>query len=51
MIHARSRPEAMEVLAAAAALPELAGARNKVLFSTRCFKQTGALIQPKEAAA
>ncbi len=51
MIHARSRPEAMEVLAGAAALPELAGARHKVLFSTRCFKQTGALIQPKEVAA
>lgn len=51
MIHARSRPEAMEVLAGAAALPELFGAQRKVLFSTRCFKQTGALIEPKEAAA
>ncbi len=51
MIHARSRPEAMEVLAGAAALPELFGAQRKVLFSIRCFKQTGALIQPKEAAA
>ena len=51
MIHARSRSEAMEVLARAEMIPELKGARNKVLFSTRCFKQTGALIQPKEAAA
>ncbi|MBO9411693.1 MULTISPECIES: AsnC family transcriptional regulator [unclassified Ruegeria] len=51
MIHARSRPEAMEVLAGATALPELAGAQHKVLFSIRCFKQTGALIQPKEVAA
>ncbi|WP_299983791.1 AsnC family transcriptional regulator [uncultured Ruegeria sp.] len=51
MIHARSRSEALEVLAEAQALPELADVRNKVLFSTRCFKQTGALIQPKEAAA
>ncbi len=51
MIHARSRNEALEVLSEAADLPELAGARHKVLFSTRCFKQTGALIQPKEAAA
>ena len=51
MIHARSRPEAMDVLTGAAALPELAGAPHKVLFSTRCFKQTGALIQPKEAAS
>ncbi len=51
MIHARTRSEALDVLAGAIALPELAGARNKVLFSTRCFKQTGALIQAKEVAA
>lgn len=51
MIHARSRPEARAVLASAVHLPELRGARHKVLFSTRCFKQTGALIKPKEAAA
>lgn len=51
MIHARSRSEALEVLASARALPELFGAQHKVLFSTRCFKQTGALIQTKEAAA
>lgn len=51
MIHARSRGEALEVLSGAVALPELRGAQHKVLFSTRCFKQTGALIQPKEAAA
>ncbi|WP_420583476.1 AsnC family transcriptional regulator [Ruegeria sp.] len=51
MIHARSRKEARQTLAGAAALPELFGAKHKVLFSTRCFKQTGALIQPKEAAA
>jgi siroheme decarboxylase len=50
MIHARSRNEARDVLAQAAALPELTGARYKVLFSTRCFKQTGAMIS-KEAAA
>ena len=51
MIHARSRNEAGNVLAGAVALPDLAGARHKVLFSTRCFKQTGALIKPKEVAA
>lgn len=44
MIHARSRPEALEVLARAEALPELAGVAHKALFSTRCFKQTGAQI-------
>lgn len=45
MIHARSRDEARAVLAAAETLPELAGVPHKTLFSTRCFKQAGALIQ------
>ncbi|MFV0359840.1 Lrp/AsnC family transcriptional regulator [Tropicimonas sp.] len=44
MIHARSRPEAQEVLGRATLLPELAGARHETLFSVRCFKQTGAQI-------
>ena len=45
MIHARSRPEAMAVLDRARALPGLAGVPYKILFSTRCFKQRGALIE------
>ncbi len=48
MIHGRSRDEALAVLERARALPELARATAKPLFSTRCFKQTGALI--REAA-
>jgi DNA-binding Lrp family transcriptional regulator len=44
MIHATSRPAALQVLAAAQALPELQGAVARPLFSTRCFKQTGARI-------
>ena len=44
MIHARSRDEAHEVLSRAKALPELAGIEHQVLFSTRCFKQTGAAL-------
>jgi DNA-binding Lrp family transcriptional regulator len=51
MIHARSHQEALDVLGAAAALPELAGAYHRTLFSTRCFKQTGALVHREEAAA
>lgn len=52
MIHARSRAEALETLSGAAALPELEGARHEVLFSLRCFKQTGARIaaDPDKAA-
>lgn len=51
MIHARSRSEAFAVLEGAAALPELAGASRQVLFSIRCFKQTGALLSGPTLAA
>ncbi len=44
MIHARSRAEAMEVLAEARALPELQEVPHRILFSTRCFRQRGATI-------
>ena len=44
MIHARSRLEALKALANAASVPELKGVPHKALFSTRCFKQTGAMI-------
>lgn len=44
MIHARSRSDAMATLAQVRLLPGLADAPHKVLFSTRCFKQTGAMI-------
>jgi len=44
MIHARSRPEALAVLETARTLPELAGIDHRVLFSTRCFKQSGARL-------
>ena len=51
MIHARSRGEALDVLGQARALPDLSGATHRVLFSTRCFKQAGALVHREEAAA
>ena len=44
MIHGRSRSETLEVLQRARTQPELAGVPHKVLFSVRCFKQTGAMI-------
>lgn len=49
MIHGQSRAQALAVLDRAASLPELAGARHHALFSTRCFKQTGALLQETAA--
>lgn len=51
MIHARSRDEAMAVLAGAKALPEMAEARHQVLFSQHCFKQTGALLHDLRGVA
>lgn len=50
MVHARSRGEALEVLARAAALPELAGIDHLPLFSLRCFKQTGARLTEEKTA-
>jgi len=44
MIHARDRTEAHEVLSRATALPCLQSIAHKVLFSTHCFKQRGAMI-------
>lgn len=44
MIHARSRAGALARLDAAAALPALRGVPRVALFSSRCFKQTGAMV-------
>ena len=48
MIHGRSRSEALDVLSLARVRAQLSGYDYKVLFSTRCFKQTGALIDTRE---
>jgi len=50
MIHARSHPEALAILERATALDGLRGVPHEVLFSTRCFKQTGALIKSMQEA-
>ena len=51
MVHARSREEALDVLSRLKSTPQFTGVANRVLFSTRCFKQTGALLHSREAAA
>jgi len=50
MIHGRSRTETLAILDEASALPELAGAEHRALFSVRCFKQTGATVAREGAA-
>jgi len=51
MIHARSRAEAMETLGRAEAAAGLSGVPHAVLFSLRCFKQRGALVDPAHRAS
>ncbi len=51
MIHARSRAEAMEVLDRACAEVGLSEVPHQVLFSIRCFKQTGALVSSSNGGA
>jgi len=51
MIHARSRDEAMAVLERASREVGLQDTPHRVLFSIRCFKQTGALLASTEGAA
>jgi siroheme decarboxylase len=51
MIHAKSRETALQTLEQASKNAGLDGAPRQVLFSSRCYKQTGALIvAPREAA-
>lgn len=51
MVHARSRDEAHDLLTRASDAAGIADLPRQVLFSLRCYKQTGALLQaPREAA-
>jgi DNA-binding Lrp family transcriptional regulator len=51
MIHARSREEALGKLGPAAEAAGLADLPQQILFSIRCFKQTGAMVQAQSEAA
>jgi DNA-binding Lrp family transcriptional regulator len=51
MVHAKSRDAAISILTGASTAAGLDGVPRKILFSLRCFKQTGAMVAlPKEAA-
>ncbi len=57
MIHAKTREEALETLARASTAAGLDASPRQILFSLRCFKQTGAMVAapaaspvPQEAA-
>lgn len=50
MVHSRSRAEALAIISRASALPELSGVPYRILFSTHCYKQSGAWVHRQEAA-
>lgn len=51
MIHAKSRESALQTLERASERAGLEGVPRQVLFSSRCYKQTGALIVSSKEAA
>ncbi len=51
MIHAKSRQEALKLLEKASTSAGLDKCPRKILFSLRCFKQTGALVASSKEAA
>lgn len=51
MVHARTRDEALALLERASAAAGLQGVARQILFSLRCFKQTGALVTTPRVAA
>lgn len=51
MIHAQSRAQALADLECAAALPALRDVPHLALFSSRCFKQTGAMVADERSLA
>lgn len=51
MVHAKSREQALQVLETASASAGLESCPRQVLFSSRCYKQTGALIATRREAA
>jgi len=51
MVHAKSRNEALAVISEASVAAGLQSYPREILFSTRCFKQTGALIAKTTEAA
>ncbi|MBU1211137.1 MAG: Lrp/AsnC family transcriptional regulator [Alphaproteobacteria bacterium] len=51
MIHAKSRDMALRTLVEASAAAGLDGVPRQILFSLRCFKQTGALVAASKEAA
>jgi hypothetical protein len=51
MIHAKTRDEALQLLQHASESAGLEHTPRLILFSLRCFKQTGALVAPDKEAA
>jgi hypothetical protein len=51
MVHARTRDEALDCIIEAQSQAGISRYPRQILFSLRCYKQTGALVShPREAA-
>lgn len=51
MVHAKTRTNAFKIITVASEAARLTDCSRQILFSSRCFKQTGAMLTaPKEAA-
>lgn len=50
MVHGRSREQALKTITCASGIAGLDGLPRSILFSQRCFKQTGALISNRGAS-
>ena len=51
MVHAKARANALKIITQASEAARLTDCPRQILFSSRCFKQTGAMLTaPKEAA-
>lgn len=51
MVHAKARADALKIITLASEAARLTDCPRQILFSSRCFKQTGAMLTaPKEAA-
>jgi DNA-binding Lrp family transcriptional regulator len=51
LVHAKARADALKIIALASQAARLTDCPRQILFSSRCFKQTGAMLTaPKEAA-
>jgi hypothetical protein len=51
MVHAKTRNNALKIITEASEAARLKDCPRQILFSSRCFKQTGAMLTASKEAA